>query len=228
MKKNKSKDAVVVCRMAAPRRLDNAFVKSLDWPAGEEFIRIIFKAPAALAKLIPSTISSRYMVRLGCYSTGKGLRAPAKTPAAAGIEARPPENFAEHMKVHKQARSFFMKTWGSRLTAGLKTSFGDFEKKNLAKTNSLIIFKKGKPAGIYSLFKMEQEGKPYDLVAWHNHLPGLTPAERRGAQGLAIAWLAKNAKRRLAVGLDGFDKVSLDFFSGLGFVVTRVGLTRLP
>lgn len=228
MKKIKSQNAGVVCSMAAPRRLDNAFVKSLNWPAGEKFIRIKFKAPVALAKLIPSTISGRYMVRLACSSAGKGLRAPVKAPPAAGIEARPPKNFAEHLKVHRLARSFFMKTWGDRLTAVLKASFRDFEKKNLAKTNSLIIFKKGKPAGVYSLFKLEQEGKSYDLVAWHNHLPGLSAAEQRGAQGLAAAWLAKNAKRRLAVGLDGFDKVSLNFFAGLGFVVTRVGLTRLP
>ena len=57
-------------------------------------------------------------------------------------------------------------------------------------------------------------------------MPGLSKAERAGAQYLSALWLKKTTKLKVAVAFDLVDKESYEFFSGLGFATCRVILQR--
>lgn len=227
MKKKTAKVERPVYKAAAPRRVDAAFMKSFEWPAGADGIAIDMKAPVPLAKLQSVACPPGHSLRLGCHSDGKGVKYAVKNVPAAGIETRPPKNFSELKRVHALARNSYYKTWAGRMYKNFKKDMSGYEKDLLAKTNSLIVLKGGRPAGLFSLCDGKQKGKPFNLVAWHNLLPGLSAAERRSAFHQAALWMRECSDRPYAVGLDGFDKASIAFFAGLGFKVWRIGFAYL-
>jgi hypothetical protein len=230
MKKKKAWGVIEgqVYRIPPPKRVDLALLKSFDWPKDASSLRLELKTPVLLGKLADVKVPSRYWVRLSCYSAGKGLKYSGKAVPAAGIEARLPKNFAELKRVNVMAHNKFRQAWGKRMSKGFWADSKAYERDYLPKTKSLIMFRKGKPAAFYSLLEYQPpKGKKYSLVAWHNPLGRLSPAERRSVWHQASLWLSKTAKHQLGVGLDGFDKESIEFFSRLGFRVTRLRFERL-
>ena len=230
MKNNKTWGVVdaEAYRVPAPRRIDTAFLKSMDWPKDKPGLRIEFTSAISLAKLPPVKLPGGYLVRLACNSARKGVKRAGENVPAAGIEARPPKNLAELKKVNLLVYKAYVKTWGKKVGRNFSAASLEYQKKYLPITKSLIMFKQGKPVGLYSLLKYAlPSGKLCDLVAWHNHMPGLSAAERRSFWHQGAVWFSKTAKRQLVVGLDLFDKESLQFFSILGFKVTRIRFERL-
>jgi len=230
MKKKKEWGVVAgkVYKIAAPKRIDMALLKSFDWPKDAPSLRLELTTPALLGKLAPVKVPSSYWVRLACYSAGKGLEYSAKAVPAAGIEARPPKNFAELKRISLMAHKKFRQTWGKRMSKSFWADSRTYEQEHLPNTKSLIMFRKGKPAALYSLLEYQPlKGKKFSLVAWHNPLGKLSAAERRSVWHQASLWLSRTAKRQLGVGLDGFDTESIEFFSGLGFRVPRLRFERL-
>jgi hypothetical protein len=111
---------------------------------------------------------------------------------------------------------------GFFLTAAKK-----YETQYLPKTRSLIMFKKGKPVALYSLFEYSDKGRIIDIVAWHCPFVRLSSAEVRSVWHQASLWMNSVSKYRLEVGLDYFDKASFRFFAGLGFNVDRIRVVQI-
>jgi hypothetical protein len=212
---------------AAPKRVDMALLKSVDWPGEKDILRLEFNAPVALAKFPSINIPSKYLVRLACYSAGKGVKYALKGSPNSGVEAREPKSKAELIKLGKLAHAAFYKTWRGRVSKSFLPVTKRYAREFLPKTDSLLLFKSGRLAGMFSLLKHPMHDGTYDLVTWHSAMPGLSAAARRSVLQQGAAWLSKTAKRQLVVGLDGFDKDSLKFFSGLGFKVHRMSFERL-
>jgi hypothetical protein len=214
-------------KIAVPRRIDSAMLKNYGWPEVEPSVRFEFKKTLKLAKLPPAKLPANTLLRLGCGAAGKKLGYKGKAVPAAGIEARPPRNFGELKRVNRLAHQVFLKTWGNKVGGFFLTAAKKYETKYLPKTRSLIMFRKGKPVALYSLIKFKEKGKLIDIAAWHCPFAKLSPAELRSVWHQAASWMESEAKYRVVVGLDHFDKQSIGFFSLLGFNVDRIRVVRI-
>lgn len=214
-------------KIAIPRRIDTALLTAHGWSKDEPSVRFEFKKTLKLAELPPVKIPANCLLRLGCSAAGKKLGYSGKEVPAFGIESRAPRNFAELKMVNRLAHHAYLKEWGAELGGFFLTEGDKYEKKYLPKTRSLIMFRKGKPVALYSLLKYSEKGRTIDIVTWHNPFVRLTPAEVRSVWHQASSWMNSDAKYRLEVGLDYFDKASLRFFSGLGFTVDRIRIVRI-
>ena len=164
---------------------------------------------------------------MGVSAPGKKLGYAGKAVPAVGIESRPPKNFAELKRVNRLAHRAYLKEWGTKVGGFFLTDSKKYETQYLPKTRSLIMFKKGKPVALYSLFKYKEKGRMIDVVTWHNPFVRLSPAEVRSAWHQASSWMNSASKDRLVVGLDHFDKASVRFFAGLGFNIDRIRIVRI-
>lgn len=214
-------------KIAVPRRIDAGMLKRYGWPETEPSVRFEFKKTLKLAKLPPAKLPASALLRLSCGAAGKKLGYKGRAVPAAGIEARPPMNFAELKRVNRLARRDYLKTWGDKIGGFFLTADKKYETKYLPKTRSLIMFRKGKPVALYSLFKYSENGKVTDVATWHCPFAKLSPAELRSAWHQAAAWMDSESKFRVVVGLDHFDKQSIRFFSMLGFKVDRLRVARV-
>lgn len=214
-------------KIAIPRRIDTALLTAHGWSKHEPSVRFEFKKTLKLGKLPPVKIPANCLLRLSCSAAGKKLGYSGKAAPVAGIESREARNFAELKRVNRLANRAYLKEWGAKLGGFFLTEGDKYEKKYLPKTRSLIMFKKGKPVALYSLLRYPEKGRIIDIVTWHNPFVRLTPAEVRSVWHQASSWMNSAAKYRLAVGLDYFDKASLRFFSGLGFIVDRIRIVRM-
>jgi hypothetical protein len=214
-------------KIAVPRRIDAALLKAYGWSEEEPSVRFEFKKTLKLAKLPPVKIPAGCLLRLGASAPGKKLGYAGKAVPAAGIEARPPRNFAELKRVNRLAHRAYLKEWGTKVGGFFLTDAKKYETEYLPKTRSLIMFRKGKPVALYSLFKYKEKGGVVDVVAWHCPFVRLAPAEVRSVWHQASSWMNSASNHRLVVGLDDFDKASLRFFSGLGFKIDRIRIVRM-
>jgi len=229
MKKTKQTDVTggPVYKIGVPRRIDAALLDSLDIPKEAKSVRIMLKKLVPLGKFPQIGLPGRYMARLACNSAGKNVKYVGKAVPAAGLEARPPEDKAELKRAYRLARKEYVSAWKGKLCGYVLSSLDEFEKKYLPKARTLIVFRDGKQVGVYILLKSKDtDGKPRDLVAWHNPVRGLSAAERRSFWYQGAVWLNKTAKFPLVVGLDSFDKESLKFFADLGFKSNRIKIER--
>lgn len=228
MKKTRAlKNMGKIYKIAVPRRIDKALMTAHGWSEEEPSVRFEFKTTLKLAKLPPVKIPAGCLLRLGCSAPGKKLGYAGKAVPAAGIESRPPKNFAELKRVNRLAHRAYLKEWGTKVGGFFLTAAKKYETQYLPKTRSLIMFKKGKPVALYSLFKSKEKGRIIDIVAWHCPFVRLSPAEVRSAWHQASCWMNSAAKGRLVVGLDDFDKPSVRFFAGLGFNIDRIRVVRI-
>lgn len=216
-----------IYKIAVPRRIDKTLMTAYGWSADEPSVRFEFKKILKLSKLPPVKIPAGCLLRLGVSAPGKKLGYSGKAVPAAGIESRPPRNFAELKKVNRLAHRAYLKEWGTKVGGFFLSSAKEYETRYLPKTRSLIMFKKGKPVSLYSLWKYTKNGEVVDVVTWHNPFVRLSSAELRSDRHQASCWINSASKGRLAVGLDYFDKASLRFFAGLGFIVDRIRIVRM-
>jgi len=214
-------------KIAIPRRIDMALLKAHGWSEDEPSVRFEFKKTLKLAKLPPVKIPANSLLRIGADAVGKKLGYSGKAVPAAGIESRAPKSFAELKMVNRLAHRAYLKDWGAKVGGFFLTAAKDYETKYLPKTRSLIMFRKGRPVALYSLFKYAEKGRIVDVVAWHCPFVRLSPAEVRSVWHQASSWMNSASKYRLVVGLDYFDKASVRFFSGLGFIIDRIRIVRL-
>ena len=214
-------------KIAVPRIIDKALLTAYGWSTEVPSVRFVFKKTLKLAKFPPAKIPAGCLLRLGASAAGKKLGYSGKAVPAAGIEARTPRNFAELKRVNRLAHRAYLKEWGAKAGGFFLTDAKKYETKSLPKTRSLIMFKKGKPVALYSLFKYKEKGEIVDIVAWHCPFVRLSPAELRSVWHQASSWMNSSSKGRLVVGLDHFDKASVRFFAGLGFKVDRIRIVRM-
>lgn len=216
-----------IYKVAAPRRIDKAFLLKHGWSEAIPSIRFTFNKVMKLSKFPPAKVPAGCLLRLGCSSPARKLGYSGRAVPAAGITARPPENFSELKRVYRAAHAAYLKAWGDRVGGFFLTALEKYERVYLPKTRSLIMFRGSRPVALYSLIKYPEKGKARDLVAWHNPFVALSAAERRSCAHQAAAWMNEASDRRLAVGLDHFDKDSIKFFSMLGFNVDRIRVVRI-
>ena len=214
-------------KIAIPRRIDMALLKAYGWSEEAPNVRFEFKKTLKLAKFPPAKLPANSLLRLGCSAAGKKLGYAGKAVPAAGIEARPPKNFAELKRVNRSAHRDYLKTWGKKAGGFFLTAAKKYETKYLPKTRSLVMLRKGKPVALYSLLKFPARSGIVDVVAWHGPFVKLSAKELRSVKHQASVWLNSAARHHLAVGLDYFDKESLRFFAGLGFKVDRILVVRM-
>jgi len=226
-KTSASKNMGEIHKIEIPRRIDMALMRAYGWSKDEPSVRFEFKKTLTLAKLPPVKIPANCLLRFGCSAAETKLGYAGKAVPLAGIEARPPKNFAELKRVNLAARRAYYKAWGAKAGGFFLTAAKKYEREYLPKTRSLIMFRKGKPVALYSLYKYSDHGKPVDVVTWHNPFVRLSPAEARSVRHQASSWLSSAAKCRLGVGLDYFDKESLRFFAGLGFKIDRMRIVSM-
>lgn len=204
-----------------------ALLTAHGWSKDEPSARFEFRKALKLAKFPPVKIPANCLLRLSCSAAGKKLGYSGKAVPVAGIESREARNFAELKRVNRLANRAYLKEWGAKLGGFYLTEGKKYEKKYLPKTRSLIMFRKGNPVALYSLLKYADKGGTINIVTWHNPFVRLAPSEVRSIWHQASSWMNSAAKYRLAVGLDYFDKASIRFFSGLGFIVDRMRIIRI-
>lgn len=228
MKKTSAwKNMGAVHKIAAPKRIDAAMLKKYGWPWDEPSVRFEFNKDLKLAKFPPVSVPAGSLLRLGCASAGEKIGYKGKAVPAAGIEARPPRNFAELKRVNRLAHHDYLKSWGKKVGGFYLTELKRYETKYLPKTRSIIMFRGGKPVALYSLLKFKEKGKWVDIATWHCPFASLSAKELRSVSHQAAAWMDSEASHRVIVGLDYFDKGSIRFFAALGFKVPRIRIVRI-
>ncbi|HNT98583.1 MAG TPA: hypothetical protein PKK31_09985 [Elusimicrobiales bacterium] len=216
-----------VHKIAVPRRIDAAMLKQYGWPEKEPSVRFEFKKTLKLAKLPPTKLPPDALLRLSCGAVGKKLGYKGKAVPAAGIDVRPPRNFAELKRVNRLAHKVFLKTWGKKIGGFFLDATNTYETRHLPKTRSLIVVRKRKPVALFSLLKFKIKAGTADIATWHCAFAKLSPAELRSAFHQAAVWMDREAKHRVIVGVEFFDKESIRFFSMLGFKVDRIRVVRI-
>lgn len=226
-KTNMWKNMGRIDKIPVPRRIDAAMLKKYGWPDPEPSVRFEFRKTLKLTKLPPVKLPSNALLRLACGATGKKLEYKVKAVPAAGIEARSPKNFAELKRVNRLAHKVFLRIWGKKAGGFFLDNANNYEKRYLPKTRSLILSRKGKPVALFSLLKHKEKVRTVDIATWHCAFAKLSPAELRSVFHQAAVWMDSEAKSRVVVGIDYFDKESIRFFSMLGFKVDRIRVVRI-
>jgi hypothetical protein len=227
MKPYKITSNAALYRVKDAGQVNQELVDSVDWPKSKVMLGFDFKQlPLVAGKPPRFKVSKELDHRIACYSPGIGLKKPEAFPAA-GIEVRSPKSFAELKKVNTLCHKAFYKQWGKLVRHDYKAELKEYEKDYLAKTQSLIILKNGKPAGLYSHMQFQSVlGMKLDTLTWHNLLPGLSLGERRSAHYQAALWLKDTCTTKIAVVFSLFDREAYEFFSGLGFYTRRALFIR--
>ena len=210
-------------------KLNNKLIESIEWPKDISALAFDFKsAQLDKKKTFSIKVSPKYGGRVAYRSQGKGLKNIGESVPQAGIELRAPKNFAELERVQKKVTNYYYKLGGKYVTAEFKKLGKEYLKKYLKKANPIIIVKGKKIVGLFAILTDKgADGKVYNVMAWHNLLPGLSTMERKSAYYQAAKWIKENTTKQIAVVVDNFDPASRKFFIGLGFKPYRIIITRL-
>jgi len=98
-------------------RINEAFIKSLDWPE-KLCLGIVFK-PLPLQRAAELKAFGKYRMNLSCSSRGKRLGKIYPPVVSAGIESRSPESFAELKKV----QGMMIKVLAAKRKGGMDKNF---------------------------------------------------------------------------------------------------------
>lgn len=214
-------------RVKEPAQVDRELIDSVEWTSDQRLLSFDFKPVRVPPKPMPFKIPRKYCWRVACYSPGPGIKSALKPCPSAGITSRPPASYAEHLRASRAAYRSYLKRWGKLVPPGIITSYPEYEKENIKKAASLLIFKGKKLAGLYSHVKTTGVmGDKQNYVSWYELFPGLTAAERRSSYYQAALWLKKTAKRSVSVLPESYEKDVFEFFSSLGFIARRVVIER--
>ena len=147
----KRNDWGIFYKVAAASEIDGAFIKSLDWPE-KICLGIIFKPlPLNRAAKLKFKTFEKYRMSFSCTSRGKRLRKIYPLVPSVGIESRPPENLTELKKIQGMMVKALAAKRKSGLDKNLKKALDEYSRTLLEKTESLVIMREGRPAGLFSL-----------------------------------------------------------------------------
>jgi len=212
------------------RKLSEVSQKLIDvvgWDEKHIRIGFDFKPMPLPAKPPQVRVSRKYSSRLACYSPGLGLKTAGKPCQAPGIEARPPKSLSELKKTLRISYRTYVKQWGKLTPTGLIRNYSKYEREYPKKITALLIFKKGRLAGVVHHIKTVGVLRDkQNLITWYALVPGLTAGERAAANYLAALWLKKTTSRRISTLVELFERDSFKFFSGLGFITRRIIFER--
>lgn len=209
--------------------IDKKFIDSLDWP--EDICLGISFRPVLLGKALEKRIKfpTGYKATLCCYSPGRGVSKTFPVASSFGIEARTPLNLAELRRIQRTMTANLVKEKKGGLTEQFKKALKAYIQKSLGKTKSLIVMRKNRPEGLFSLLPAvggNAQPVKYDGITWHQFPREMSTNEKRSAYYLVSSWLKAVAELQVAVKISPEDVAFASFLAGIGFTLNNIQFSR--
>lgn len=204
-------------------------ITTLEWPENI-CLGISFK-PMPLEALLEKKLRfpAEYKATLCCYSQGRGVKKIYPSVPSFGIEARQPKSFAELKRLQINMALDFAKRQKGGLSDQFKKALREYVQTSLGKTKSLILMRKGRPEGLFSLLPAVGGNVlpvKYDGITWHQFPRNISGKERQSAHYQVSNWLKAVARLQVAVKISPKDMAFAKFLAGMDFVVSSVQFTR--
>lgn len=229
LKPYKKKSWGIFYRVSRVSDISKKLITKLEWPENI-CLGISFK-PMPLKVLLEKKLllPAEYKATLCCYSQGRGVRKTYPPAPSFGVEVRPPKSFTELKRLQiKMALDFARRRKGG-LDKQFKKSLKEYVQKSLGKTESLVLMRKGRPEGLFSLLPAvggNVQPVKYDGITWHQFPRNISSKERQSAYYQVSNWLKAAARLQVAVKISPKDVAFAKFLAGMDFVVSSVQFSR--
>lgn len=204
-------------------------ITTLEWPENI-CLGISFK-PMPLEALLEKKLRfpAEYKTTLCCYSQGRGVKKIYPSVPSSGVAARPPKSFIELKQLQIKMALDLARRQKGGLNDQFKKALNEYVRKSLGKTRSLVLMRKGRPEGLFSLLPAVGGNVlpvKYDGITWHQFPKNISGKERQSAYYQVSNWLKAVARLRVAVKISPKDIAFAKFLAGMDFVVSSVQFTR--
>lgn len=211
------------------RDITKSLIATLEWP-DNICLGMSFK-PMSLEVFLKNKLRfpSEYKATLCCYSQGRGVRKTYPPVPSFGVEVRPPRNLTELKRLQIRMALDFARRRKGGLDKQFKKSLKEYVQKSMAKTVSLVLMRKGRPEGLFSLLPAvggNVRAVKYDGITWHQFPRNISGKERQSAYYQVSNWLKATARLQVAVKISPKDIAFAKFLAGMDFVVSSVQFSR--
>lgn len=219
----------VFYRVNQVRDITKTLITTLEWP-DNICLGMSFK-PMSLEVFLKSKLRfpSEYKATLCCYSQGRGVKKTYPPVPSFGVEVRPPKSFTELKQLQIRMALDFARRRKGGLDKQFRKSLKEYVQKSLDKTESLVLMRKGRPEGLFSLLPAvggNVQPVKYDGITWHQFPRNISSKERQSAYYQVSNWLKAAARLQVAVKISPKDIAFAKFLAGMDFVVSSVQFTR--
>jgi len=231
LKPHKKKSWGIFYRVNRVCDISKDLIATLEWPENI-CLGISFK-PMPLAALLEKKLRFpvEYKATLCCYSQGRGVKKIYPAIPSFGVESRPPKNFSELKRLQIKMALDFARRQKGGLNKQFRKGLNEYVQKSLGKTKSLILMRKERPEGLFSLLPAvggNVQPVKYDGITWHQFPKNISTKERQSAYYQVSNWLQVVARLQVAVKISPKDIAFAKFLAGMDFAVSSVQFSRIP
>lgn len=218
-------ESKIVCKLDNVSRIDDEFLKKLEWPAGRKIYVLVLGETLENEAGLAARVTDKAPVWLVYCAQKSELGVGAGGSAQiAGIRSSPLKNLEEVKRCFIETREGYYRANGYTFTPRQVEETKDFLANYLPKSRHVHVENDGRTAGLMLLNAHVYLGRPTDIIPWFWVDTALSGDKRAAIIALMRNWLAENISEQVYdfCNLDRPEMHGLDRALGLSAVAIHV------